>query len=136
MTIQSEIHRKLSRYQPINPDKTNVSPYLASIMYYQNMKKYADEKIKQTYKELVSEKLIPSDDEVRQNGESEKVILSSPSFKLIYKLSAPRKSFDKDLFIERVATELGVSKLKLKKIAEESVKHSIPPLTKTVIESA
>lgn len=134
MSVQAETQKRLIRLQPVNPDKTNTSSFLARIFYWSNAKKYADDQIKATFKELVDEGLIESDDKLREAAET-KVILESPSFKLLAKVNPPRKSFDKDLFINLVHEQCGVSKLKLKKLAEESYSLSKAPLTKQVIES-
>lgn len=137
MSIKSAIQQKLSRIQSVNPDtkESNHAHFLADIYFYTQMAKYAESKVKDTYKTLQSEGFLKSDDEIREAAEGEKVQMRSPSFALVTKVADPRQSFDKDMFIERVATELHVSKLKMHKIAKECVKLSKAPLTKSVIES-
>lgn len=133
MSIKSEIMRKLMRLQPVNPDKDNIAPMLASAYFYTHMRKFADTRLKETYTSMSKENLIPDDDTLRESP-GENRVLTTDHFAFISKVANPRQSFDKDAFINAVADKYSISRSDLRKLAEQSVKLSKTPLTKEVIE--
>ena len=134
MSYEVDINRKLTRFDVASPERTNVGQFIAKRFLWTKVEKFAKEKVKEIDKLMVQDKLVPPDDELRSNGESEKILVKTPNFVFTAKITNPRQTFNKEEFIERLCREFKLDKSKVRKLSEECVKLSVAPLSKNVIE--
>ena len=134
MSYKTDIARKLSSFNVPSPDNTNVGGYLAEVYMWDVVADLAKEKSKEAWKSLVSNKMVPPDDTLRDNINGESIAVKTSKFQVYVKVSNPRSIFDKDTFITKVAETFKVSKPKLIEISKQCVSQTRPPLSKRVLE--
>jgi hypothetical protein len=138
MSYKSNIIKALDKLAALNgtrnPDETdNQGAFLGPVFLWETVRDIAADRVKSSWSDLASNKLIPTDDILRESNGSE-VLLSSPSFALQVRVTSPRETFDQTLFIEQAAKKFSIDKHKLIELAAQCKKLSKPPLTKKVVE--
>jgi hypothetical protein len=121
----------------INPDaKENAGPMLYSIFAWQEIERYAKERVKRAWEGAQSKDgIIPSDEELRElPTKEERIVAETNSFSCLVKIGEPQNRFDKDLFLDEVARRYKIKREKLEEIAEGCVKPTNASITKRVIE--
>ncbi|MCI0557510.1 MAG: hypothetical protein MN733_03365 [Nitrososphaera sp.] len=139
MSYRASVIKALDRLSTLNgtrnPDeKDNQGAFLGPIYLWSVVADIAKDRISSAWKSLEENGLIPADDALRTQISGEEVITSSPSFALQVKVTNPRSTFDKDMFIECASVKFKIDKHKLVELAATCNKSSKSPLTKKVIE--
>ena len=78
------------------PDgKDNTGTFLGEIFTWQEVSKFADDKLKDAWKEAQGNGLIPADDDMREKyDEDEHIVVESNAFSCIVTVGKPRETFD------------------------------------------
>lgn len=115
----------------------NIEPYLADIYVAQEVKKWAEDRLKRAWARAQDDKdgVAPSDDQLRKTGKGEEIIIESGHFSMTVKVDTPRQSFDRKAFVAQVAKRYKLPLDKLDALADECVVKTAPPLTKRVLEA-
>ena len=112
----------------------NIGPILGRIYVFQEMEKYAKDQLKIAWKDAVTEDIISGDDVLRDTA-GERIATESNQFSCIVNVEKSRANFNKEKFIETVATKFKIPKGKLEALAETSTKDSAAPLSKKILEA-
>ena len=139
MTYHSNIIKYISRLGKANshqnPDqKSNTGAQLGNIYLWQTAKSFCDKQLKSAYAIAESTDLIPNKEKLREEPAGEYVIHNSKSFTLTSKISNPRKSFDQEEFMQRVAKKYKIPVPDLFTIALDCKKEGNPSVTLRVLE--
>ena len=136
-SYKAKIHHalaKLGMNGTQSPDHSNLGGVLSEIYLWETVRDYAADKCKTAWLSLEREKLIKPDDFLRDNIDKEEVVVHSDHFSIVAKVSTPRSTFDRDLFIEKVGKKFKIDKHKLIDLAQQCTKQSKAPLSKRIIE--
>lgn len=119
------------------PDgKDNTGTFLGEIFTWQEVSKFADDKLKDAWKEAQGNGLIPADDDMREKyDEDEHIVAESNAFSCIVTVGKPRETFDLEKFISEVARKYKLDPHRLSVLATTCVKASKAPLTKRIREA-
>ncbi len=118
------------------PDgKDNTGAFLGEIFTWQEVSKFADDKLKQAWKSAADSGLIPADDDMREKyDQDEHLVVESNAFSCIVTVGKPRETFDQEVFIGEVARRFKLNVVVLTKLAAECKKEGKAPLTKRIRE--
>lgn len=134
MSYKTDIARKLSSFNVTSPDSSNIGGYLSDVFLWETVADLAKKKSEEAWKALVSNKMIPPDDTMRENINGEAIAVKTSKFQVFIKVSNPRTIFDKDAFINKAAEKFKISKPKLIELSQQCVSQTRPPLSKRVLE--
>lgn len=116
-----------------NPDKgDNQGTLLFEALCWQEMQKLSTAKQKATWTAL--EEIIGSDDELRKKS-GEHIAAESQHFTVLTTVATPRKSIDKEAFLDAAARKGRISRQALEDLWEDCMKESKAPLTKRIVEA-
>lgn len=77
---------------------------------------------------------VPDDTALRALGEGEHIVIESKTFSLLAKVTKPRSSFDKKLFVEVAAKKFKVRKEEIEALIESCSTLGQPVLEKRLVE--
>ena len=131
-TILAKIDKAVDNGRP--QDEGNLGPLLVEIFAWQEVASYAKKALETCWEAAQKEGAIPTDDELRELSEGENIVAESDCFSVLAKVSAPRKNFDRDMFIDVIAHKYKIKKTTLITLAEECKKETVPVLSKRIVE--
>jgi hypothetical protein len=115
--------------------KDTLGPLIGRLFVWQETEHYAKERLKETWKEVYDEGIIPSDDALREAGYTSALAADSAQFSIITEVGTPQQRFQLEMFITEVAHRFKLSPNALKVLAEHCREPSKAPLKKTVVEA-
>jgi len=116
-----------------NPDRKNNGPYLFDIYYWQELSDLADKELKKAWKAATEAEVLEEDDTYRQVlGET--IAAESSSFSCVMKVSAPKKTIDKEAFLAAVSRKSRLAVSTLEALWEDHQKEGKAALSKRVLE--
>jgi hypothetical protein len=131
----SEHMTNLQKFVKRPDGKDNKGSYLGEIFTWQEIGKYADDRLKQAWRAVVENDLIPADDDMRERyDEDEHIVVESNAFSMIVTVGKPRETFDQEKFIATVARKYKIDLQRLEQLAATCKKESRAPLTKRIRE--
>lgn len=118
-----------------NPDrKSNGGQHLFEIYYWQEITALAEKELKKAWEAAATGGLIKDDDFYRKT-EGETIAAESGSFSCVMKVSAPRKTLDKEAFLDAVARKARVARPWFDELWEtHTTKEGKAALSKRVLE--
>jgi hypothetical protein len=114
--------------------KDKLGPLIGRLFVWQEAEHYAKDRLKETWKEVYDEGVIPSDDALRGNSGTT-IVAESVQFSILTEVGTPQQRFQLETFITEVARKYKLDPVALKALAEICREPSKAPLKKTVVEA-
>lgn len=135
MTIKDKIRSYAQEGGKLNPEPRNkTGTLLFEAFYWQELEAFAGDRQKAAWSALGAAKLIESDDYYRSVASGEFLAGESKWFSCRVKVSSPRKSIDKEAFLEAVARATKTSVTALEALWNAHQKESRAPISKRILE--
>jgi hypothetical protein len=122
-----------------NPERKRNTPK-SSILYrlclWNHICAMATKESKNAWKAAAEAGVLKDDEELRDKyvGKGQAIVAESEYFSCVVEVRNPGTTFDKDMFIEKVAAKFKIDRLKLEAIAEDCKEPTKPSLSKKVLE--
>jgi hypothetical protein len=114
--------------------KDKLGPLIGRLFVWQEAEHYAKDRLKETWKEVYDEGVIPSDEALRETPGA-RYLGRAGQFSILTEVSAPQQRFQLETFITEVARKYKLNPIALKALAEVCREPSKAPLKKTVVEA-
>lgn len=143
ITVRAQIEKLLGfdiGVLPVtNPDrKSNQGNILFDVFCWQEVTSIAKKKLEAAWKVAQDVKgLVPDDDVLRKRyGAGEQIVAETDSFSCVVKLTEPRKAFDLETFIGRLAKKYKLDADELAELAENCKVDGKRSVSKKILEAA
>lgn len=137
MNVATQLKRLLDRIGTDipPPDKTNTGRVLFGIYIWQELERYASQRIKEAWTNAqCPDGICEADDLLRQFPPGEREVTSSKSFSLVVEVKKPAMRVNNEQFLAKLAKRFKVTVPEIEAIAETCKVENKPSLTKRVIE--
>lgn len=141
MGTKEDLHEELANFvddfaAPKDKQGGNLAKVLHEIFVWQEIAAVANEAMKLGWKALQADEDnggIIDDDETLREKEGERIVASTKYYDALVKVDAPRKNFDRELFIANVTRKFNLPLARVAAIADTSKKESASPITKRIV---
>ena len=133
-TLLTETLTKLKQQFVKAKNGDNMGPFLAEIFVWQEVRKHADEMLKDTWKQVQAEGIIANDEALRALGKGEHIVAESDKYSCLITVDKPRDKFDRTDFIAEVAKKYKIKPSELQALERDCMGETSAPLTKRIIE--
>jgi hypothetical protein len=136
MSIKDKIAFALEESLPQYRGKDNEAKLFHDVLVWQEVASIADKNEKAAWKTVqTTERLIPTDDDMRDEGIGEHIIAEAGDYSCVATISAARKTFKLEKFIQAVAKRYKIDAATLTKMAEAACEEGKLTLSKRILEA-
>jgi len=116
--------------------KKNEGALYVNVFVWQEIEAIASDALKKAWATAqAKDGVMVDDDDMRALGEGDHIVSESGSFSLVAKVSKPRSTFQKDVFIAEAARRFKTTPAKVLALYEECSKEGKSPLQKRIMEA-
>lgn len=115
---------------------SNSAKVYHEIYVWQELSRIADEACEAAWSVAQENKLIKSDDKMRDLGPGDHIVSEAENFSCTAKVAKPGLSLNKELLVETLAKKFKTNELKILAILTDCSEETKPRLTKRIMEAA